>query len=161
LDIANWDIDFHISNEVKTIQIAAPGTSERISDTEWHFNLPQSRDFSLSIGENYRLIQQQTTSGINVEFPFMMTTFYGGGAPDKGSRNSGRVANTEFESLSAQALAVSGAEGCELWKRAHQSLLKRADVVPISVGNRPFYTSKATLETVGLHAVPTSIRLRK
>ena len=54
---------------------------------------------------------------------------YGGGAPDKGSRNSGRVANTEFESLSAQALAVSCAEGCELWKRAHQSLLKRADVV--------------------------------
>jgi peptide/nickel transport system substrate-binding protein len=100
-------------------------------------------------------------SGINVEFPFMMTTFYGGGSPAKGSRNAGNIANQEFEALSAQALSVGGAEGCELWKRAHQSLLKRADVVPISVGNRPFYASKATLQTVGLHAVPTSIRLYK
>ena len=100
-------------------------------------------------------------SGINVEFPFMMTTFYGGGSPSKGSRNAGNIANQEFESLSAQALSVGGAEGCDLWKRAHQSLLRRADVVPISVGNRPFYTAKATMETVGLHAVPTSIRLHK
>jgi len=98
-------------------------------------------------------------SGINVEFPFMMTTFYGGAPTDKGSRNAGGIANKEFESLSEQALAVGGAQGCALWKQAHQSLLKRADVVPISVGNRPFYTRKATLETVGLHAVPTSIRL--
>ena len=98
-------------------------------------------------------------SGINVEFPFMMTTFYGGAPTDKGSRNAGGIANKEFESLSAQALGVGGAEGCALWKQAHQSLLKRADVIPISVGNRPFYARKATLETVGLHAVPTSIRL--
>jgi peptide/nickel transport system substrate-binding protein len=61
--------------------------------------------------------------------------------------------------LSAQALAVGGEQGCALWTQAHQALLKRADVIPISVGNRPFYARKATLETVGLFAVPTSIRL--
>jgi hypothetical protein len=66
-DIANWDVDFRITAAPGSIQIAAPGTVERISGTEWHFNLPQSRDFSLSIGENYRLLQQQTNSGINVE----------------------------------------------------------------------------------------------
>ncbi len=67
LDIANWDIDFRISAAPGTIQIAAPGLVDRISSTEWHFTLMQSRDFSFSIGENYRLLQQTTNSGINVE----------------------------------------------------------------------------------------------
>ncbi len=67
LDIANWDIHLQITNAPNTIQIAAPGTAERISDTEWHFNLSQTRDFSFSIGENYRLLQQKTNSGINIE----------------------------------------------------------------------------------------------
>jgi peptide/nickel transport system substrate-binding protein len=48
-----------------------------------------------------------------------------------------------------------------LWKQAHQALLKRADVIPISAGDRPFYASKATMQTVGLFVVPTSIRLLK
>ncbi len=67
LEVANWDIHFHIADAPSTIQIAAPGTSERISDTEWHFKLSQARDFSFSIGENYRLLQQKTNSGINIE----------------------------------------------------------------------------------------------
>ncbi len=67
LDVANWDIHFSIVGAPTTIQIAAPGTAEHISETEWHFSLSQMRDFSFSIGENYRLIQQKTNSGINVE----------------------------------------------------------------------------------------------
>jgi peptide/nickel transport system substrate-binding protein len=98
-------------------------------------------------------------SGINLEFPFMMTSYYGGATPGQGGRNAGSIVNPEFDSLSAQALSTPGAQGCALWKQAHEALLKRADVVPISVGDRPFYTSKATLKTVGLFAVPTSIRL--
>ncbi|MEO3875810.1 ABC transporter substrate-binding protein [Nonomuraea sp. B12E4] len=98
-------------------------------------------------------------SGINLEFPFMMTAYWGGATPDKGGRNTGSIVNEDFDALSAKALAASGAKGCELWKQAHQALLKRADVLPISVGDRPFYTSKASLQTVGLFAVPTSLRL--
>ncbi|MEV0308030.1 ABC transporter substrate-binding protein [Nonomuraea fuscirosea] len=98
-------------------------------------------------------------SGINLEFPFMMTAYWGGATPDKGGRNTGSIRNEEFDTLSAKALAASGSEGCELWKQAHQALLKRVDVLPISVGNRPFYTAKASLQTVGLFAVPTSLRL--
>jgi peptide/nickel transport system substrate-binding protein len=98
-------------------------------------------------------------SGINLEFPFMMTTYYGGAAPAKGGRNAGSIVNPDFDSLSAKALSTPGQQGCDLWNQAHQALLKRADVIPISVGDRPFYTSKATLQTVGLFAVPTSIRL--
>lgn len=100
-------------------------------------------------------------SAINLEFPFMMSTFYGGPAPQQGGRNSGDVVNSEFNTLSQQAAAAPAAQACKLWNSAHEALLKRADVVPLSTGDRPFYTSKSTLETVGLFAVPTSIRLYK
>ncbi|OLT06560.1 hypothetical protein BJF90_15880 [Pseudonocardia sp. CNS-004] len=98
-------------------------------------------------------------SGINLEFPFMMTAYYGGPTPAQGGRNTGSIVNPDFDALSAQALAASGDEACGLWNRAHKSLLERVDVLPISVGSRPFYTSRASMETVGLFAVPTSIRL--
>jgi peptide/nickel transport system substrate-binding protein len=100
-------------------------------------------------------------SAINLEFPFMMTAYWGGPPPDKGGRNSGSVVNEDFDSLSAKAMAAPGTQSCGLWKQAHRALLKRADVIPISVGDRPYYTSKATLQTVGLFATPTSIRLFK
>ncbi len=67
LDRANWDIHFHIIDATESIQIASPGTVEHVNNAEWHFSLPQMRDFSLSIGTNYRLQQQKTNSGINVE----------------------------------------------------------------------------------------------
>ncbi|SDU85015.1 peptide/nickel transport system substrate-binding protein [Microlunatus sagamiharensis] len=98
-------------------------------------------------------------SAINVEFPYMATTFFGGATPADGGRNSGDIRNPQFEELSAQAAAAPAEEACPLWTKAHQELFKRADVIPVSNGDRPFYTSKATLQTVGLFAVPTSIRL--
>ncbi|WP_432843171.1 ABC transporter substrate-binding protein [Dactylosporangium sp. CA-092794] len=98
-------------------------------------------------------------SAINVDFPYMMTTFFGGATPAKGGRNAGDIHNPDFESLSAQAAATPAADSCPLWKQAHQALLKRADVIPISAGDRPFYARKAELATVGLFAVPMSIRL--
>ncbi|AYG03634.1 ABC transporter substrate-binding protein [Gryllotalpicola protaetiae] len=100
-------------------------------------------------------------SAINLEFPYMMSTFYGGATPQNGGRNSGDVVNADFNNLSAQAAAAPAEQACKLWNGAHEALLKRADVVPLSQGDRPFYTSKASLETVGLFAVPTSIRLYK
>jgi peptide/nickel transport system substrate-binding protein len=100
-------------------------------------------------------------SAINVDFPFMMTTFYGGPTPPNGGRNAGAVVNADFNRLSAQAAATPSEQSCPLWKQAHQALLKRADVIPISAGDRPFYASKATMQTVGLFVVPTSIRLLK
>jgi hypothetical protein len=67
LEVANWDIDLQITGAPGNVEIAAPGTVKQISSTEWHLDLTQSRDFSLSIGENYRLLQQTTNSGVNIE----------------------------------------------------------------------------------------------
>jgi peptide/nickel transport system substrate-binding protein len=98
-------------------------------------------------------------SAINVEFPYMATTFFGGATPANGGRNAGAIANKEFETLSAKAAGTPADQACAVWAQAHKSLFKRADVVPISNSNRPIYASKATMSTVGLFAVPTSIRL--
>jgi peptide/nickel transport system substrate-binding protein len=100
-------------------------------------------------------------SAINVDFPYMASTFFGGPTPAHGGRNAGDIVNPEFDSLSAQAAAAPAEKSCGLWTQAHKALFSRADVIPISVGDRPFYTSKATLRTVGLFAVPTSIRVYK
>jgi peptide/nickel transport system substrate-binding protein len=100
-------------------------------------------------------------TGVTLEFPFMYSAFFGGPNPQAGGRNSASINNEKFTSLSKQALAESGKKGCALWTEAHKALLKTADVIPISQGDRPFYASKATLTTIGLFAVPTSIRLLK
>jgi peptide/nickel transport system substrate-binding protein len=100
-------------------------------------------------------------SAINVDFPYMATTFFGGPTPAKGGRNSGDIQNQDFNTLSAQAAAAPADKACALYTQAHKALFKSADVVPVSNGDRPFYTSKATLQTVGLFAVPMSIKLLK
>jgi peptide/nickel transport system substrate-binding protein len=133
-------------------QLAAVGIGTNLvglTNAAFLQNLYQTADFDIYY------------SAINVDFPYMMTTFFGGPTPANGGRNAGAIRNPEFESLSAQAAATLAEESCPLWRQAHQALLKRADVIPISSGNRPFYTSKTTLQTVGLFAVPTSIRLLK
>lgn len=98
-------------------------------------------------------------SAINVDFPYMATTFFGGPTPAHGGLNSGDIINPQFNSMSAEAAATPSGQACPLWTQAHDALLSRADVIPVSVGDRPFYTSNATMQTVGLFAVPTSIRL--
>lgn len=67
LDVANWDIQFRITDAPNTLKIAAPGSVEKISDSEWHLTLLQARDYSLSIGENYRLNQAVTPDNVTVE----------------------------------------------------------------------------------------------
>ncbi len=67
LDIANWKLNFRITDAPDTLRIAAPGTVEKVSDSEWNLSLSNVRDYSLSIGENYRLLQQATTSNVSVE----------------------------------------------------------------------------------------------
>ncbi len=67
LDIANWDVTLSIVNAPDSIRVAAPGIVEQISDNKWRFILLQARDFSLSVGENYRLLQQETASKVIVE----------------------------------------------------------------------------------------------
>lgn len=109
----------------------------------------------LTVTSNYDIFY----SGINLEFPFQYTDFFGGPAPTAGGDNFGDIHNSKFLKLSDQALGTLGTKGCDLWNNAQRALMARADVVPISTGDRPFYMYHSTLQTSGLFAVPTSIRL--
>lgn len=101
-------------------------------------------------------------SGLNVERPLQFTQFHGGPTPRHGGRNSGSTKNERFDTLSEKALhAPSTKKACKLWRSAHKALLKDVDVIPLAKGNRPFYVKNGSLDRVGLHAVPTSLRLYK
>lgn len=67
LDTGDWDVTLKISNVPPNVRVAAPGLVELKSANEWHFSLPQARDFSLSIGENYRIIKNTSSSGVEIE----------------------------------------------------------------------------------------------
>lgn len=67
LDAGDWDVTLKIDNTPLDIGVAAPGSVELKSPNEWHFKLSQARDFSLSIGENYRVINRASTSGVQIE----------------------------------------------------------------------------------------------
>jgi peptide/nickel transport system substrate-binding protein len=109
----------------------------------------------LTVTGNYNVFY----SSINLDSPFQYSDFFGGPSPSDGGDNFGHIDNTQFDSLSAQALGTSGTAGCTLWNDAQKALMARADVVPISVLPDPFYLHDATMEAVGVLEVPSSIRL--
>jgi len=98
-------------------------------------------------------------SSINLDSPFQYSDFFGGPAPQDGGDNFGHIDNPQFDSLSSQALGTSGSAGCSLWNQAQKALMARADVIPISVLPKPFYLHDATMQSVGVLEVPSSIRL--
>lgn len=98
-------------------------------------------------------------SSINLEFPFQYSDFFGGPSPQNGGDNFGDIHNPQFEKLSAQALGTLGTAGCALWVQAQKALMHRADVIPISVIDNPYYLYRVTAQASGILLVPTSIRL--
>jgi Peptidase family M1 domain len=67
LDTGDWDVTLKINDAPSTVSVAAPGMVELKSANEWHFSLSQARDFSLSVGENYRVIKNTSTSRVEIE----------------------------------------------------------------------------------------------
>jgi peptide/nickel transport system substrate-binding protein len=99
-------------------------------------------------------------SGLNFEMPFMETPYHSGATPKQNGRNSGSTVNTAYDSLTSKALAAPG-DACAIWNASAKALLKAVDMIPLSVGNRPFYVRGGTLTAVGIFTIPTSYRLFK
>ncbi|MCA0452541.1 MAG: M1 family metallopeptidase [Chloroflexi bacterium] len=98
LDVANWDIRLSITDAPNTLRVAAPGSVEKISDSEWHLTMLNARDYSLSIGENYRLNQAVTPDNVTVELYTFDDAII---TSDTGSMDTAAYAlNTALKSLS-------------------------------------------------------------
>jgi peptide/nickel transport system substrate-binding protein len=94
---------------------------------------------------------------VSVPLPDQLTRFYGGDAPPKGT-NFGSIANPDYLSLSGQAMAVAGKDGCKLWEQADAALVKRVDVVPVVSNLIGYYGKGVTFQVDGAGPIPGTLR---
>lgn len=95
---------------------------------------------------------------ITVALPSQLVPFLSGPTPPNGT-NFGHIGNTEFDTLTRQASAMSGAASCQTWTAAETALIKHVDVVPHTDSVVPFYGSGAKFEVNLGIITPSSIRM--
>lgn len=67
LDMADWDVTINVSNAPSGLEIAGPGDVRRLSERTWQFLVDESRDFTLSLSDQFQITRAETDSGIVVE----------------------------------------------------------------------------------------------
>ena len=65
-DIADWDVVISVENARESLQIAAPGTVVEIDSLRWQVTLPKSRDFAISMSEDFVLHEKEVPGNITV-----------------------------------------------------------------------------------------------
>lgn len=67
LDVADWDVTLNVSGASDQLQIAGPGEMTHTSPRTWQFILLHSRDFTLSLSEEFQVDKQEDSNGVQVE----------------------------------------------------------------------------------------------
>jgi hypothetical protein len=65
-DVTDWDVVVSVENAAETLELAVPGAVTQIDDARWQIVLPKSRDFSLSMSENFIVHEVNTPSGVTI-----------------------------------------------------------------------------------------------
>ena len=99
LDVADWDVTLNVSGASEALEIAGPGEVSRPSGHSWHFTLSNSRDFTLSLSEEFVITQAQTDDGVTVE----LYAF----ADAQVTNNEGRVLDGAAHSLEVAAKSLA------------------------------------------------------
>ncbi|WP_404436551.1 ABC transporter substrate-binding protein [Microbacterium aerolatum] len=76
-----------------------------------------------------------------------------------GGQNFANIANAEYDTLSAQAKAMPGTTGCELWNQADVALVEGADIIPFATDDYPVWAARAEFTTYFGTVLPTTIRM--
>lgn len=79
-DIVDWDVVISVENAAESLDIAAPGTVIEIDALRWQVTLPKSRDFAISMSENFVIQEVKAPSGVIVAvytFPDAVTNVNG------------------------------------------------------------------------------------
>ncbi|MCE2471429.1 MAG: hypothetical protein J4G18_05925 [Anaerolineae bacterium] len=61
--VADWEVNLTVDNAADTLQLAAPGYVAAQGDQAWTIRLRQSRDFVLSLSEEFAVAEQQLADG--------------------------------------------------------------------------------------------------
>jgi hypothetical protein len=103
LELADWDLSLTLLNAPSGTVIAAPGTVEQTSDTQWRVVHSGARDVALSISPAYRVLRTTTSNGITVElyhFPDSQRTLANGQTID-GAPHALEISASAIEQYSA------------------------------------------------------------
>ena len=65
-DVVDWDIVVSVANARESLQIAAPGTVVEIDTLRWQVTLPKSRDFSMSMSEDFVISEKEIPGNVTV-----------------------------------------------------------------------------------------------
>ena len=65
--VADWEVNLSVDNAADTLQLAAPGKVAAQGDQAWTIKLRQSRDFVLSLSEEFALAERQLADGRSLE----------------------------------------------------------------------------------------------
>ncbi len=61
--VADWEINLTVDKASESLKLAAPGSVTARGDQSWTIQLRQSRDFALSLSEEFALTEQQLADG--------------------------------------------------------------------------------------------------
>jgi hypothetical protein len=59
-DVADWDVTVNVNSPVENLRIAGPGDVQRTAEHTWHFAIARSRDFTLSLSDQFNVSTAKT-----------------------------------------------------------------------------------------------------
>lgn len=95
--------------------------------------------------------------GVGTLTPSQLVPFFSGPGPTDGN-NFSHAENADYTALAAQAMKVSGKDGCALWNEAEASLLSQVNLVPFSFATEQTWGNGVTFEITGAQVRATSLR---
>ncbi len=99
-----------------------------------------------------------TLLALNVSSPDQLVPFLSGPAAPDGN-NFASISNPDYEAGVAEAMTMTGADGCDTWLEAESALVRDADVIPFANQGVRTFGSGARFETGAVAVVPMSIRM--
>ncbi|MBC8170784.1 MAG: M1 family metallopeptidase [Anaerolineae bacterium] len=64
---ADWDVTLKVNQAGETLMVAAPGEVTQLKPNQWRYVLANSRDFTMSLSEEFTLNKVTTENGITLE----------------------------------------------------------------------------------------------
>ncbi|GAA4737742.1 ABC transporter substrate-binding protein [Modestobacter marinus] len=99
-----------------------------------------------------------TWLALNVSSPDQLVPFMSGPTAPEGN-NFAAIDNADYAAGVAEAMTMTGTEGCDTWLAAESALVRDADVVPFANQSVSTFGSGARFESGAVAVVPTSIRM--
>ena len=65
-EVADWQVRVSVENAAPSLTLAAPGAVAALADNSWLVTLPDSRDFAISLSEEFVLHERQINEGLSL-----------------------------------------------------------------------------------------------